>query len=195
MELHVLDEQEVSIVGDDWRGPLHQWEDLTRYKERLPYKIQPAGKWLTEQLPGSVLDIGCCGGYLLDHLRRSGKMFSYKGVDFDVDAAIQLHPDDQALFSAVDFFDIQEKYDYIFCARVVLHLPDWRSALDKLLQLANKAVVVVTTVGTVGCVSRQTTEAGFVYRVTINKQTLEKEYRPEWIEYKPDKYGTFILWP
>ena len=90
-----------------------------------------------------LLDAGCCEGHLYGNLKHS----KYTGVDVVekniLAARDRYHGVD---FRVGDIFDLDGKWDVVFCCRVLMHLPDYEENVKKLRSLARRLLVVVVPV-------------------------------------------------
>ena len=202
MDYEIKDTYEVDRVGDDWRGPLHQWErensgELHVVNHTMPNKLKIACDFLLDELKkekGTVLDVGCYAGYLYEWLLREEYGDCYTGIDFDVSEAKRLH--DVPVFIETDLMDYVQRFDYVFCSRVLLHQPDFYKTLDHLLTLTKRAAIFVTLVSEEKKIVKQELESGeSIYRYTDKKKEIDKCYTIEWLNYvdKKDCYSTFVI--
>jgi trans-aconitate methyltransferase len=101
----------------------------------------------------SLLDVGCYAGYAFDYLSRRypGADFSYTGVDVQpaaVQGAAALHAAKaNAKFRLADVFNLdaafpRAAFDFVFCARVLIHLPFFARAVAQLVRTARVAAVL-----------------------------------------------------
>ena len=66
---------------------------------------------------GSILDVGCMGGFLYEYL---GKPYDYHGVDIWRQAILgakAAYP--EASFRVKDGFDVTDKFDTIWCSQII----------------------------------------------------------------------------
>jgi len=66
---------------------------------------------------GSILDVGCMGGFLYEYL---GKPRGYYGIDIwdrAIEAAQRVYP--HGAFCVMDGFDVKRKYDTIWCSQII----------------------------------------------------------------------------
>ncbi len=128
----------------------HVWQELCR-----------------DTSPWSIMDCGCYAGYFFNYLKQQGGLsaFSYFGVDIRADAvnaARRLHvKESKCQFETQDIFTLQANYqeqhfDYVFSARVLVHLPCFREAVLNLMHCAKNKVFLIMPVSKVGrCQYRQ----------------------------------------
>lgn len=131
---------------------------ITSIQPNLRHFLDLIGEKSVPDRPPSVLDVGCFAGYLLDYLRRErpGLRLAYTGVDVQPAAmrgAAQLHAGDpEATFRLAGVFNLAESFpaasfDFVFCARVLIHLPFFERAMEQLASAARVAAVVVLHLG------------------------------------------------
>lgn len=96
----------------------------------------------------SVLDVGCAAGHYLRSIRQLSSECKYIGIDATkkyIDYSIKIHQSDlNAKFINCDLYDLELKADIVFCCNVLLHLPDLKKALIKLLKCFDKKLVIRT---------------------------------------------------
>ena len=137
----------------------------------------------------SLLDVGCYAGYVQDYLGAE----KYLGVDAFpeiIEAARELHPG--VAFKVCDLFDLEEKADVVFCSRVLIHLPRFTEAVQKLIDCANKAVVVVLDVSTDAC--EKVEQGGENYYVrSFSEETVRKAFGECTLKQK-GQYTSVVKW-
>ena len=97
-----------------------------------------------------MVDIGCCKGHMYEALNHS----KYTGIDFSPDniaAARGEYP--EAKFEVGNLFELTGSWDFVLCCRVLMHLPDFEVAIERLKNLARRKLVVVIPIGPKGNVS------------------------------------------
>ena len=182
----------------DWRDSyMLQSEDVVRYvddpqrllKHRATREIYPCLRnILLAHNAKSILDVGCNAGYTYDWLVDNlDRMVRYTGLDIHdtmVDEAQALHPP-EVPFYTYDLYDLKDdmkhRADVVFCSRVLIHLPDFREAIEALYAACNKALVVTIKLGDFDrvvkykVIDRDTRKATgeFFYLRTISYKTLD----------------------
>ena len=97
-----------------------------------------------------LVDIGCCKGHMFEALNHP----NYTGIDFsqdNIDFAKAEYP--EAKFEVGNLFDLTGSWDFVLCCRVLMHLPDFEVAIEKLKSLARRKLVVVIPIGHKGSFS------------------------------------------
>ena len=92
----------------------------------------------------SLLDVGCCEGHIYKRLGHA----NYQGIDLlesNVEKA-------RVNFPGVDFkqanlFELEGKWDVIFCCRVLMHIPRFEEAIARLKSCARRYVVIAIPIG------------------------------------------------
>jgi len=93
--------------------------------------------------PGySILDVGCYHGDVYDYIKHIE--VDYLGIDLfesHIEQAKHKHP--EANFKVVDLFQLEDKADIVFCSRVLMHIPDFDIAIEKLINAAKKYCIIL----------------------------------------------------
>lgn len=90
----------------------------------------------------SLLDAGCCEGHLYENLTHS----NYTGIDIvprNIEAAKARLPG--VRFEVGDILKLHEKgekWDIVFCSRVLMHLPNYEQNVESLRKIARKKLIV-----------------------------------------------------
>jgi 2-polyprenyl-3-methyl-5-hydroxy-6-metoxy-1,4-benzoquinol methylase len=84
---------------------------------------------------GSVLDVGCSGGYFLDCFDQNN--FDCYGVEFGQEAAEEAAKKYQVYQGEFDKIKIQKSFDLIIFRGVIEHIPYPKQYLNKAVQLLN----------------------------------------------------------
>ncbi len=98
-------------------------------------------------LPGSVLDVGCGTGYLLDALaaRSSAAPREFTGVDFQIEAGLAgRHP--QIHFREADIEKLpfaDRAFDTVICTHVLEHVLDIQAAIGELRRVTGRRLLVI----------------------------------------------------
>jgi 2-polyprenyl-3-methyl-5-hydroxy-6-metoxy-1,4-benzoquinol methylase len=115
----------------------------------LTQKVLPAHEiaFLTGKKTGSVLDIGCGEGFILDHLKKEG--WKVTGLDFSHDGINRHFPHlkDNVIKGDIyksieDLIEKQVKFDVIICNNVLEHVRDPISFLERFKALCHADTVV-----------------------------------------------------
>jgi 2-polyprenyl-3-methyl-5-hydroxy-6-metoxy-1,4-benzoquinol methylase len=186
-------------------APMHDWrdsymlqsEDVARYvedpallgKSRATRDVYPCLRnVLRAHDARSVLDVGCNAGYTYDWLQNHmGNTLQYTGIDINekiVEEARAMHGP-EVPFHTYDLFDLKDdpthRADVVFCSRVLIHLPDLKSAIRALHAACNKALLVTVKIGPLdrlvryNLIDRETKQptGEFFYLRTITTQVLD----------------------
>lgn len=142
-------------------------DDIEDFRERIPFVTAEEYRSIYERLPrvqdetdnsaacieriaseirgGTVLDVGCGTGYLLDHLKRTKPGLDLTGVDFIIEEGTRRrHPDirfEQAAIEKLPFPD--GAFDTVICTHVLEHILDFRQALTELRRVARDRLILV----------------------------------------------------
>ena len=98
----------------------------------------------------TVLDVGCYHGHLSEHLGYA----KYAGMDLyeeNVAQARETHPGFE--FFQGDLFDLTGKWDVVICSRVLMHIPHFEIAVERLRSCCRKALIVLIPIGQDECSS------------------------------------------
>ena len=138
----------------------------------------------------TLLDAGCCEGHLYDALNHPGKYTGIDIVDYHIAEAKKRHPDVD--FRVGNILELTGKWEIVWCARVLMHLPDYEGNVRKLLGLANKKLIVSVPIG---MESLETEESKFG-TVEFRSYSAKRigETNPEQIIKHP-QYSTVIYDP
>ena len=136
------------------------WEDLgdsftNNYELRLlDYRQNIIDTILRyQQLCWDLLDIGCADGWFIEQLRNRGYTKGCFGIDITpnlIRRARKRMPDET--FEIGDAMAIRmpdNSFDFILCAGILMHLPDYRKAIFEACRVSNK-YVMFSTYGTYG---------------------------------------------
>ena len=93
---------------------------------------------------GDVLDVGCSGGYFLDHFKKAG--FKCYGVEFGEKAAEEAMKKYKVYFGDFAKLKIGKKFDLIIFRGVIEHIPFPKLYLKKALDLLkDKGFIYITS--------------------------------------------------
>lgn len=91
------------------------------------------------EFKGSILDVGCYGGWLYGYL---GKPDNYTGIDIweeGIQAAKELFPEGD--FRVCDLFEFRERRDFVWCSQLSVLDKDVYRFHDKLLSLGDHGCI------------------------------------------------------
>ena len=92
---------------------------------------------------GSVLDVGCSGGYFLDVLKEHG--FRCHGVEFGEEAAAEAAGKHDVRQGDFTHLDLEDSFDLIVFRGVIEHIPDARGYLDRAVSLLDARGLIYIT--------------------------------------------------
>ncbi len=97
----------------------------------------------------TVLDVGCGTGFITNFLARRHPDIKFEAIDFSnsIDYAKQFSKQNKITnvsYFKKDFlkFDTDKTYDLIFCNGVIHHIPDYKTAVEKIKNLTNKKIIL-----------------------------------------------------
>jgi len=144
----------------------------------------------------TVLDVGCMDGYTWETVKTT--QAEYLGVDINqeaIDYAREHYPGGAFYRSNLFALDERFKADVVFCSRVLIHLPNFKQAVDHLRTLANKALVLVIKIGPKDDLKKyqvtDTEEQAIVYHRIFSEKTVREAAGKCTII--PGKYSTVII--
>ncbi|HEY4181744.1 MAG TPA: class I SAM-dependent methyltransferase [Kofleriaceae bacterium] len=98
----------------------------------------------------TLLDAGCGGGYYWHSLRKRNVDVAYHGLDYTPEmielarAEMGLSPD---RFTVGAIEDLEQTYDTVLCFNVLTNSPHYAAPLERLLQSAQKRVLLRESLG------------------------------------------------
>ena len=147
----------------------------------------------------SILDFGCAAGHYHNSLKRIDKEINYCGFDVTKDyisyAKKHFIKEKNTKFDVQSLFSMSKKYnnkfDIVFCANVLHHLPSIDIPLENLINASKKYCIIRTLV------SDNTHLARFYYDDSTNRKgelnnfQLQNTYSYNLIRKKIKKIGNF----
>lgn len=140
--------------------------DLAKFRERAPfltdqeyedlYKKHPrvhhgtdnskacVERIINDTLEGSVCDVGCGTGYLLDVIRKARPNVTRAvGVDFAIDDA-QALPGIEYKAAKIENLPFEDNtFDTVICTHVIEHVLDYRAAIAELRRIAARRLIII----------------------------------------------------
>ena len=121
---------------------VHQADKEMKAKRAGMYRIE--ADFINQHSPGgSVLDVGCSGGYFLDVLKERG--FHCHGVEFGEEAAAEAAGKHEVRQGDCANLDLEGPFDLIVFRGVIEHIPDPRGYLDRAISLLGTGGLVYIT--------------------------------------------------
>lgn len=116
----------------------------TRFFAELGLRLLP--RWVLVDIDSctSIADIGCAEGEAAALLKERFPKLEVTGIDFSqqaIDVANQRHP--SVRFLQGDINALEHRFDVVFCSNVLEHFHDPLAKLEKLVQAANRYVVLL----------------------------------------------------
>lgn len=117
----------------------------------------------------SLLDVGCCEGHIYEKLGHA----NYQGIDLlesNVEKA-------RVNFPGVDFrqgnlFELEGKWDVIFCCRVLMHIPRFEEAIARLKSCARRYVVIAVPIRDEESLETHVVKQGSMYFRIFSEDTV-----------------------
>ncbi len=104
----------------------------------------------------SLLDIACADGWFIEHLRLSGYTQFYIGIDITpnlIERAKKRMPKEKfQIGDAMKISILNNSFDFVLCAGILMHLPDYKKAISEACRVSNK-FVMFSTYGTYNAVA------------------------------------------
>lgn len=124
----------------------------------------------------SILDVGCYAGYARDFFRNND---NYLGIDLfpeHIELAREYHPDCPDKFKVGDLFELEDKADVVVCSRVLIHIPNFKEAVAKLIAAANRLVVAVIKIEPVGRCERFSNDKGSFWQRSFSGEQVNEAF-------------------
>jgi len=146
-------------------GPLV--DDIETFRQRIPFVTAAEYRNIYERMPrvqdetdnsegcltriladiegGTVLDVGCGTGFLLDWLKQRRPDLALTGTDFIIEEGTRSrHPDIRFVEGHVERLPFEDaSVDTVICTHVLEHILEFRTALAELRRVAKKRLIVV----------------------------------------------------
>jgi methionine biosynthesis protein MetW len=164
-------------------APLNDFADYDAYWEargNMP-TVQHRWKVAAEAIPNgaTVLDVGCGSGQFLEYLRGERPLIEGTGCDVsDVAAEKTRARGFQAYVRDLGSEDLEGRFDFVTCFEVVEHIPNAEVAFQRLLQVAEKQVIL--SVPNLGFIDYRLRLALFGRFPVTNIQFHMKEHVRHW---------------
>jgi 2-polyprenyl-3-methyl-5-hydroxy-6-metoxy-1,4-benzoquinol methylase len=126
----------------NYLSSVHQTDKEMNAKRTEMYRIE--ADFIDKFSPGgSVLDVGCSGGYFLDVLKEHG--FRCHGVEFGEEAAAEAAGKHDVRQGDFTHLDLEDSFDLIVFRGVIEHIPDARGYLDRAVSLLDARGLIYIT--------------------------------------------------
>jgi len=195
--------EQLATLADRAEGKLPEMESTKQLVKIISDIYQPNMQ---------LLDVGCNTGHYLLGLHRLDSNINYTGSDAYesyINKAKEIFSNDNNVkFEVRDILSpnfSEEKYDLVFCCNVLLHLPDFRTAVKNLLSSTKKVCIIRTLLGTSTSIvklayTEEYDELGnplnycylntwklefvidFIKKLGWNVEVIEDEFNPEILE-------------
>jgi ubiquinone/menaquinone biosynthesis C-methylase UbiE len=123
--------------------------------------------------PKSILDIGCCTGDYIMAWREAGYEGEYLGLDITpnfIESSKKRLPNEKFEVANLYEYTSDKKYDIVVCQNVLMHLPDVKTAIEKIFSFTDK-YVFLSFYGTKGETSESHNEDFINYHYNISDIT------------------------
>lgn len=162
-------------------------QDHPHNLKKILWNIEELKKLLKSE--DSLIDVGCCEGHLHGHLRHP----NYLGIDLferNVERARTLHPGVE--FKQQDLFSLEGQWDIVWCCRVLMHLPKFEEAVEKLRSCSRKHCLISIPIGQDLCAAEMVGEDGTRYYRSFSKQRVLDTNPSRIVPAKNGPYATVI---
>jgi 2-polyprenyl-3-methyl-5-hydroxy-6-metoxy-1,4-benzoquinol methylase len=169
-----------------WKTPMMGQQNPHQLKKIRPNIEDLKSVLLPED---ELVDVGCYQG----HLYRELKHQKYTGIDLfedNLNVARFEHPG--ASFLAGDLFSLEGLWDVVFCCRVLVHIPDFDKAVERLRSCARKHCAIVIPMGE-DKTEKERIKGQTVYFRTFSEETVKSAGACEIRHHQP--YSTVIYGP
>lgn len=134
----------------DYNNVVIQWDSIHRHSPAPRHRRRIILNMLRGLEFESVLDVGCAQAFLLDILaKRKKKTFGCDISNEVIEFNRKNFPDSE--FARVNIengvYPDDKKFDLIICSEVIEHIQNWEKALENLMKMCNKYIVVTVPAG------------------------------------------------
>lgn len=157
-----LEKRALGASGNSWKDPripgeqirLHVDRNLRDLRRGNPIPAHTVAAEALKAIPGSnkmtLLEVGCAIGYYSEViLTLVGKRFEYTGSDYsDAMLAIAKRRYPNTKFLNLDMRHIElpdRSYDVVLSGAVVIHVKEWREAINELARVASSYLMLHRT--------------------------------------------------
>ena len=137
-----LNETGLQKYYGDYLSKVHQVDAMLNKQRTLMYELEFSliHKYMKG---GSVLDVGCSGGYFLDMFSKNG--YECFGVEFGKEAASEAKEKYKVWDGNICNIKINRNFDLIIFRGVIEHISYPKAYLDKAVSLLNSGAMVYIT--------------------------------------------------
>jgi ubiquinone/menaquinone biosynthesis C-methylase UbiE len=143
-DLETFRAQITGLSADAYRNV---YERMPRIQQETDNSVACLEAIAAAVVPGSICDVGCGTGFLVQFLRQQSKLDSSAicGVDFIIEAETQQrHPSIRFVAAPVEHLPFADReFDTVICTHVLEHILDVRAAIGELRRVCAKKLVVV----------------------------------------------------
>lgn len=148
------------IFGElmDYNQITDKWEDSSKYSPAPRHRRRIIVSMIKNLQYESVLDAGCAQPYLLEFFVQTGK----KGYGCDISDKVIEKNRARLPNCKFESFDLSaktypagQKFDLIICSEVLEHIENWRSALNNLMQMTNKYILITVPSGNIRYIDKK----------------------------------------
>lgn len=131
-----------------------------------------------------ILDVGCAAGHYYLGLMKLDDQINYTGVDATKNyinfAKRMFKKKENVSFYKLSIYDLIKKnfkkHDIVFCCNLILHLPEIKKALNNLLHVTKKHLIVRTLISSPSSITKRLLN----YKFDKNGEPLNFVYQNNW---------------
>lgn len=142
----------------DYEQITDEWEDSHRYSPAPRHRRRIILNMVKRLQYESVLDAGCAQPFLLEFFIQTGK--KVYGCDISQNVIEKNRARlPNCIFESFDLcaqtYPAGQKFDLIICSEVLEHIENWRSALNNLMQMTNKYILITVPSGNIRYIDKK----------------------------------------
>jgi SAM-dependent methyltransferase len=148
-----LKENTGNFYDQKWRG----WEEMIRWSPAPRIRREKIISWVKKLAIKSLLDVGCGNGQFLLQIRSAFKDLDLYGADI----CGQTLADNRKFMPQVQFLELDlnkttllRKFDLVICMETLEHIDDWQKALENLISMAGKYLIITLPCGPLFTIDR-----------------------------------------
>ena len=123
----------------------------------------------------SILDVGCYAGYLNDYFGRE----RYTGIDLfpeHIELAQKLHPGQEHKYRVGDLFELQDRANVVICSRVLIHIPYFEKAVERLIKCTERLLICVLKITPEPGIERHEKNGQMFYQRSFSQQMVDAAF-------------------